>query len=304
MDLAASLPTASEKDCGAQRYSLAAAVPVYWHLLSLDAPTVAVLWAWTLARTVGAAISWSTLAVLAIGTWLIYVADRLLDARAGSSARTLIDLRERHHFHARHRGPLLIAASCAVVPLVWLIFAGMPAAARRDDACVFAVALVYFAAVHLRFARFRFPRELVVGLVFAAACAVPAWSAAAYAHLDLAIVTAFFAVLCWINCTAIHAWEHPNRSRRSLVSLRAILLAIASAAFAVAAWHNPSEMRLAAVIFASAMLFFALNRDVDRNVRRSHEQPHSEKDPSQLALRILADAILLTPLLLLIPWRR
>ncbi|HEX4039993.1 MAG TPA: hypothetical protein VHX37_18210 [Acidobacteriaceae bacterium] len=298
MDLVASLPGTGEK-----RRSLLAGVFVHWHLLSLDAPTVAVLWAWTVAREVGAPIAWSTLAVLGIGTWLIYVGDRLLDGLPGAP-RT--DLRERHRFHARHRQALLIAGGVALVPLLWLIVARMPGAARREDVWVFAIAMVYAAAVHLPFLRIRFPRELVVAVVFASACAVPAWSVAGYAHDDLAVLVVLFAALCWLNCSAIHAWEResgsgnarPALSRWPLVSLLAMVIALASGVFVLLALHNPGELRLAAVLFASSMLFFALDRDFRRSLKRGP----ADGIPSPLAMRVLADAVLLTPLLLLIPW--
>ena len=273
------------------------AVPVYWHLLSLDAPTVALLWAWSLARAVGAEITWSTLAVLGIGTWLVYVADRLLDGRVGA-ARS--DLRERHRFHARHRRGFLVGASLAMVVLGWLIAARMPAVARREDAWIFAVAMVYAAAVHLPVRRARFPRELIVGVVFAAACAVPAWSVAGYAHADLAALAALLAALCWLNCSAIHAWEQPEPSPRPGISIAAAALAAAAGVFMFAARHNPGELSLTAALFASAMLFFALDRDFRRSLNR-REPNHA---PSALTMRVLADAILLTPLFLLIPWRK
>jgi hypothetical protein len=266
-------------------------------LLSLDAPSVAVLWAWSLARAVGAEIAWSTLAVLGLGTWLIYIADRLLDGRPGAPIR---ELRERHFFHARHRRALLMCAAIAVVPLAWLIVARLPAVARREDAWIFAVAMVYFAAVHLPFLRVRFPRELVVAIVFACACAVPAWSVAGYAHADMAVLVVLFAALCWLNCSAIHAWERPEPSRRYRVSIMALAIAVAAGAFLLAARHNPGEFGLAAALFASSMLFLALDRDFRRSLRR--RQP--DRALSALAMRVLADALLLTPVLLLIPWRK
>lgn len=297
MDFVASLPSAGQKHVGEKR-SFLAALPVHWHLFSLDAPTVAVLWAWTLCHAVGAEITVSTLIVLGLGTWLLYVLDRLLDGRRGA-LRT--DLRERHHFHTRHRRSLLTAAAAVLGPLVWLI-ARMPAVARREDAWIFAVAAIYFTVVHQSFIRIRFPREIVVALVFASACAVPAWSVAAYAHTDLAVLDTLFAALCWLNCTAIHAWElqHTEQrvGRRPLISWIALVIATASGAVLIAALHNPAGLRVAAALFASAMLFFALDRDFRRSLKRA--QP--EAVPSALAMRVLADAILLTPVLLLLPW--
>lgn len=272
-------------------------LPVYWHLLSLDAPTLAVLWAWSLARAVSAPVSPSALAVLGLGTWLIYIADRLLDGRARSLRS---DLRQRHLFHARHRRAFLVAGALALVPLGWLI-AIMPAAARREDAFLFAVTAFYFAAVHLTRVRLRFPRELVVAMVFASASAVPAWSASTSAHDDLVWIVALFAALCWLNCAAIHAWEGAQPARRwSLVSTLALVLAAISATFMAAAADHPSVFRLLAALLGSALLLLALDIDF----RRARRRPARHEDLSPLALRILADAALLTPLLLLVPWRR
>lgn len=273
-------------------------VPVYWHLLSLDAPTLAVLWAWSFARAVAAPIIWSDLAVLGLGTWILYITDRLLDGRSGSLRG---DLRQRHNFHARHRRAFLVSGALALIPLGWCI-AVMPAAARREDACLFIVAMLYFAAVHLPLPRLRlrFLRELAVALVFACAAAVPAWAASTIAHHDLVWVVGLFAGLCWVNCSAIHVWESPRPPRRwSLISTLALLVAALAGMFLTAAAHHRSVFLLLAAILGSALLLFALDRDFTRARRR----PSPAGELSPLALRILADAALLTPLLLLIPWR-
>ena len=78
-----------------------------WHLLSLDAPTVAVIWALLLARVAGVRPAPAGLSVLGVGTWLVYVADRTLDGLAG---RETTRLRERHLFYARRRRVMLLAA--------------------------------------------------------------------------------------------------------------------------------------------------------------------------------------------------
>ena len=292
MAVAASIPSVRER-----RRSLVAAVPVYWHLLSFDAPTVAVLWAWSFARAVRVAAAPASLAVLGIGTWLLYIADRLLDGRDGGTRN---DLRERHFFHARHRRALLVAGYAAAISLAVFIFF-MPPAARREDTVIFAVAMVYFAVVHLPSVRLRFPRELVVGLVFALACIVPAWSQSGPARADLAVLALLFAALCWLNCAAIHVWEKSETGRRwSPVSTLALCVAAAAAALmALAGGQHAGVLGLATAALASALLLFALDRDSSREAHRSAERAA----PSSLAQRILADAALLTPLLLLIRWR-
>ncbi|HTX42581.1 MAG TPA: hypothetical protein VMD25_12175 [Acidobacteriaceae bacterium] len=281
-----------------RRQSLLRAVPVYWHFLSLDAPTVAVLWAWSFTRAVAATVSWSAIAVLGLGTWLLYVGDRLLDSRLGASGA---DLRERHFFHARHRRALLICGALSIAPLIWLIVFRMPAAARGEDVWIFAVAMAYFAAVHQPKIRVRFPHELAVAPVFAAATVVPAWAGSTAAHVDLLWLAALFAALCWLNCACIHAWESAKPPRRwSFASTLALLIACITAALMVPAAHESGVFRLLAAMLASALLLFALDRDFSRSRRRAAAD---RGDLSTLALRILADTALLTPLMLTIPWR-
>ena len=256
---------------------------------------MAVLWAWSLARAAGAEASPATLAVLGIGTWLIYIADRLLDGRSPERAN---ELRERHFFHIRHTRTLLIAAGAACVPLLLLI-AVMPAIARREDAWIFAVVLVYSAAVHQRFIRIRFPRELAVGIVFACACAVPAWSGSGDLRGQLVALTAVFAALCFLNCTAIHAWEHPrDPGRWSRVSLMAVCIA-AAAVVLIAVLHTLEGVRVGISIATSALLLLAL----DREHHRAGKKAIPDAMPSAFTLRIFADAALLTPALLLWTWK-
>lgn len=287
MAVVASLPSVNRR-----RLRLAA-IPAYWHLLSLDAPTVAIVWAWSFARATQVHASAVSLAVLGIGTWLIYVGDRLLDGRPGSPR---YELRERHVFHARHRRPLMSAGVVAGGALVALIVR-MPAAARRDDTIFFIFLLMYFVAVHLPRLRIRFPRELVVGLMFACACAVPAWSRSAASHVELRWIVPLFAALCWLNCRAIATWEQEVPGRPWIV-ICAPVLAVGAGLLGLVT-SSPGILRLAVAVLASAMLLFALDRDRRRASRRSS----SDSPLSALALRVLADASLLTPVLLLIPWR-
>ena len=289
-----------------KRRALLPGVFIYWHLLSLDAPTVAVVWAWAFARAAHVHLSASAAAVLAIGTWLVYVADRLLDGRPGAPKHdSRNDLRERHFFHARHRRTLLFVAGPAALLLAFLILR-MPAVALREDAVVFAIAMVYFALVHISLvhispARIRFPRELVVGVVFALACAVPAWSQMTAVPVGWLFLVPLFAALCWLNCAAIDVWEQADiDKRRFTLAALGLGIAVLSAVLALtaeSALREPATLRVAGAIFTSALLLFALDRDHRRTLQRE------PGESSTLAIRILADAALLTPLLFAIPWR-
>jgi hypothetical protein len=255
----------------------------WWHLLSLDAPTVAALWSWFFVRAMHLHLSLIQAFLLPLGTWLLYVADRILD---GFRAQHQEQLRERHYFHARHRTAFLSAASFLAVLLGWFVLTRMHPEALRDDSWIGAFALLYLLAVHLG-AR-RLPKELAVAILFAAATAVPAWSRLSAGKAQLMPAVVFFALLCWINCAGIEKWEggKPHASTRwASLHLRPIVTMIALFSLA-AALLAPSRGLMAVYLAAllSSGLLFVLD------TRSSRLSP--------LHLRIAADAALLTPLAL------
>jgi hypothetical protein len=255
----------------------------WWHLLSLDAPTVAALWSWFFARAMHLRVPLFAPLLLALGTWLLYVADRILDGlRQGEL------LRERHHFHARHRTAFLSAASLLAMLLAWSVLTRMRPEAVRDNSRIGVCALIYLFAVHRR-PPFTLPKELAVAILFAAATAVPAWSRLGAGNglgkEQLAPAVAFFAGLCWINCVGIEKWEagvNPT-TRWTSLHLRPIVTVIALFSLA-AALLAPSRGLM--TVYLAALLSSGLLFVLD--ARSSHLSP--------LHLRIAADAALLTPL--------
>jgi hypothetical protein len=221
--------------------------------------------------------------LLALGTWLLYVADRILDGlRPGEL------LRERHHFHARHRTAFLSAASGLAVLLAWSVVTRMRPEAVRDNSWIGVFALIYLFAVHRRPA-FTLPKELAVAILFAAAVAVPAWSRLGAGNglgkEQLAPAVVCFAGLCWINCVGIEKWEAGPTTRWSILHLRLIVTMIALFSLA-AALLAPSRGLM--IVYLAALLSSGLLFGLD--ARSSHLSP--------LHLRIAADAALLTPLAL------
>jgi hypothetical protein len=257
----------------------------WWHLLSLDAPTVAALWAWFFLSAMHLHLPILPPLFLALGTWLLYVADRILDGLRQRQA----DLRERHHFHARHRTAFLWAAALMVVLLAWFVLTRMRPEALRDDSWIGVFALLYLFAVHRRTHASWLPKELAVAILFAAATAVPAWSrlgASNGGKEQLAPAVIFFALLCWINCVSIQKWEAGNShstTRWASLHLRPIVTMIALFSLA-AAVLAPSRGLMA--VYLAALLSSGLLIALD--ARRTHFSP--------LHLRIAADAALLTPL--------
>jgi hypothetical protein len=284
------------------RRTLRLLAPVeYWHLLSLDAPAVAALWAWSFASIFRITLTLDSLLLLFAGTWLIYVSDRILDGFHQDSAR----LRERHFFYMRHRAAAILAAVPVAAFLAWLVFAHMTSSARLADVLIFSVALAYFCLVHLRGAGIErwFPKELVVALVFAAATTVPAGARLAEnlaQKEELVLMAAIFAALCWLNCIAIEKWERTPRcashidpvtdwGQKHLLPLSAgtVIAAIFAGALFLHFGLVPASVLCFAAGF-SAALFVALDRS------------QSNSRISAFHLRIAADAALLTPLALLL----
>lgn len=267
----------------------------FWHLASLDAPTVAVAWSLAFAWAIGVRLPTWAPVLLALGTWAVYVGDRLLDARAAIGAGNLNRLCERHFFHWRHRRILAPLALLAAGTAAAIIFVLMPVVIRERDSVLGVAALAYFSGVHSQ----RRPttlrstfvsKELLVGLLFTAGCALPALSRFSAArgpssHLwpFLALII-FFAALAWLNCHAIERWESPVTASRILTAACQLGLAGLSLALAFAAVHS----RLA-VLFAAGAVSTLLLGFLDR--MRSRLTP--------LALRAAADLVLLTPFILL-----
>jgi len=263
-----------------------------WHLTSLDAPTVAVIWAlgfsWV-ART--SAPGWMLL-LLALVTWAFYVADRLLDARAPNRG----PLRARHLFHWRHRRLLIPLTIVSAAAAAAMIFALMPVSLRQHDSLLGAAALAYFSGVHSRrskpsWLRPLVSKELLVGVIFTAGCCLPVLSRlsigrdALLTWLPLLACIAFFAALAWFNCRAIEYWESGRRDR-GLRLAGSILAAVGMVLAFALSYYQARAAALTAAGTASAFLILLLD------ARRDRLAP--------VTLRAAADLVLLTPLFLLV----
>jgi hypothetical protein len=134
-------------------------------------------------------------------------------------------------------------------------------------------------------------KELLVGLLFTAACALPAFSRAAARAIPilgpLSATAVFFALLAWLNCHSIDRWETHDRTHGSQIFTPGCLLSLTG--LLLATILSSSQPRFATLALAGAVsaLFLVL---LDRY--RSRLTP--------LALRAAADLVLLTPLVLLL----
>lgn len=273
-----------------------------WHLLSLDAPTIAALWTVFFARAANVRLPWIAPMAMATGVWTLYALDRILDSRRAEAGRAHPrELRERHIFHARHQRSFA-AAAAILLPLVLLLCLRYVAASVRRDMLLLSLGVAaYFTAVHIFSgcgipARARVPKEIIVGILFACATAIPAWARQPAARPALLLGGLLFAALCWINCVAIEKWEAASpcalRHAHATTAWGAARLTRCAAALAIAsvlaAALAPNAARpIAAACALSAAAIFILEKSRGRL--------------SPMKLRIAADAALLSPLLVL-PW--
>ena len=260
----------------------------YWHLASLDAPTVAVTWALAFAWAARVHLEPWVLLLLACGTWTVYVLDRLLDAYRGASEP--ICLRERHFFHWRHRRLFIPLALCTAGATCTLIVRLMPAVARERNSFLAAAALVYFSGVHSaakppKWLRDLVTKELLVGVIFIAGCAAPTLTRTNALEWPMVASFVFFAALAWLNCSAIEHWE--SGIIRTGLSFSAAFLSLLGLASSIACTiAHPRAAALLCTGSVSTILLALLDRFGPRT--------------TLLAQRALADLVLLTPIALFV----
>jgi hypothetical protein len=260
---------------------------ILWHLLSLDAPTVATLWTWFIARAAHLHLHWFSLAAMAIAVWTLYAADRLLDALSPGTDR----LEARHYFHSEHRGGFLAGIAIASVSLA-LLLPRIPEAAIRLYLVLGGLVFGYFVIIHATRSAHRLPKEIAVGVCFAAATFIPTISRYPQLRLPLLGPALLLAAICSLNCLFIYCWEHsvPGGQSPHPVTSAALryLVPLSLCTFAVSGVlallsGTTSRLLYAAVCLAALAL-------VVLHLLRQRLSP--------LQLRAAADLALLTPLLL------
>lgn len=265
------------------------------NLMSLDAPLVAVAWLFVFTRTwrvdqLGY-YPWVTFAILGLAVWVLYVVDRLLDvSMRGPDAAGCA---ERHRFHGRHRRVFVVGAMLASVACLTLVVLHLPIA-------VFSYLLVLCLMIGGFFAMSLFStggagevpyaKNLLAGGAFAFGTAMAAHVYLPWGVDDLIRSREFicFAVLCFLNITAIDLWERTARSgdvemkagAELAVSLPLTLLGAASLVFALLD-HEMTTRPFFYAILTGAALLQVLNRTRQRFGMET--------------VRVLADVALLLP---------
>ncbi|MBS1820414.1 MAG: hypothetical protein JST61_00320 [Acidobacteria bacterium] len=259
-----------------------------WHLLSLDAPSVATLWTWFIAHSNHIRLSASSLLAMAAAVWMLYAADRLLDGQAPHADA----LEARHHFHYRHRNAFLAGIAAASIVLA-LLLPRIPMEAIRLYLVLGGLVFGYFVVIHATNSAHRLPKEIAVGICFAAAVFIPTVARQPQLRIVLLPPALLFAALCSLNCLFIYAWEHPAGTWQqqphalttaALRHLSSLAAAVGVASSALAILHRHTLWPISTAIALSAFALVALHRN-----RGQYDA---------LTLRAAADFVLLTPALL------
>ena len=212
---------------------------VLWHLLSLDAPTVATLWTVFIARCSHLHLPWTEPAAMFLAVWMIYAADRLLDARLPDTPQresriSASDLETRHRFHHAHRTAFVSVIVLSSIALAALLHRIDPRALHLY-ALLATLLAAWMLLIHARplphDATSRLPKELAVGIFFPAAVFIPTLarttptatdlhflgSAANWIRPNLLPSAILFGALCTLNCLCLYAWEHPTPRAQDLL---------------------------------------------------------------------------------------
>lgn len=263
---------------------------MWWQLptlLSLDAPLVALTWQILLARATPAALPWQAPVLLFASVWLVYVLDRCLDARQLTLRRAATP---RHRFYVRYARWFSwlaggVFAGCVGVSVTLeprLLLVGSTTALLTG---------LYLAFIHFAKVAQHIPKELQIALVFSLGVhvALSPWS------ISQLVSGGLFALLCFLNCAFIAFWERAadtQQAQRSLArthpSVRPLLHALALALIGISgisALLLPDMLAVWVCLGLSGALLLLLEQ-------RRHQL-------STRLLRVLADAVLLTPCLFL-----
>jgi hypothetical protein len=184
--------------------------PYWWQwpvILSLDAPAVAVVWQWQLARVAGVQPTRHHAFILGAAVWLAYAADRWIEGwrLAPGQVQT-----QRHHFYQRWRWP---------VAAVWLglLAATLTVSMRQLTGREFAAGLLLLGPVLAyllshqlahRDSPWRAPKELCVALLLAGGVSCFTLAQVSARISELGVPLALFTLLCLANCALISLWEH------------------------------------------------------------------------------------------------
>ncbi len=247
---------------------------LWFNLLSLDAPLIALVWQDFLARCYPTVLHITGRGVLGLTVWAIYLADRLLDVRYPASAAEPM----RHQFYRKHRvfAQTLFAIIVSIDILVTCLW--LRPAVLDNGLWLTAGVITYLGLFPLTRRGVTAWKKPIAALLFTAGTFLIAWTGAGQPVRQLGWPAAAFCALCLGNLLMIEHWSREAAGQnRSFSHAWAwlILLGLCLASARSSSWFT-------AIIFSAAGLWALAcwGRKISGDARC-----------------VLADALLLTPLL-------
>jgi hypothetical protein len=257
---------------------------LWWNILCLDAPAIALGWHLLAMRALKAgdgSVAVVSGVILFAAVWSIYVFDHWLDSRRGMRAHA------RHAFMQRGGKFMLAIATVAIAACATLVFM-LPGAVVKSGSVLVLVTLAYLAAAHRRGSLWA--RELAVGVIFASGALLTAFSTSAL-HWQALEAAILLVGVCVLNCALSEVREGKGlvdvHWSTRWIGTRACI--IGSGLFAAAAL-SCMMMRGSIVLIFAALALSALLLTVLSGLRARI---------SADAFRVLADAALLMPFAIL-----
>lgn len=264
------------------------------NLLGLDAPAVAVSWQILFSRAFDAEFPMVLHVILGLSVWCIYLADRLYDTLRTDAAAMATD---RHVFTRRRFKPLAVALGIAAAVNLALIVPYVPRNLMVSGLITAALLGVYYAIRLKGGARFAalIPREILCGLLFSLGCVITphAYAAQGTIVLDFWLCAFLLGLACSASCILISIWEREEDMASSdhsvatgsprIVRHIGVAIILIGACSLALAFSGARDIHLAIALSACAQRLTL----------------HFDKRLSKPMLRVLGDAVLLTPLLFL-----
>jgi hypothetical protein len=174
--------------------------------LTLEAPSVAVLWQLLLAHCLHIRLNAFAPWALGLAVWFIYVVDHLIDT---ARPKGINDEPARKEFCRRHWEKFLVMAIVVGCVLAAGVTRFLWTTTIRVGWQISVAVACYFALIHLAPATWRkgWPREVIVAAIFAVGTFGAVWMAIDQrTDLLLAPALMFIALVC-TNCSLIETWE-------------------------------------------------------------------------------------------------
>ncbi len=265
------------------------------NLIGLDSPIVAVYWQAMFAKISGVDLPWFIHLILGLSTWCIYLADRIIDViRARQEATT-----SRHRFTRRHLRKLIGLLIIISIFNLALIIQYLPHKLLITGIITLGLIAIYYL---IRLTRLKniitlIPREVMCGMLFALGCAIAPHFYATKPWIQtpsLFIPVIMFGVVCSASCILISIWEKEAdaiTADSSIITTHANFIPYLASTLT---YLTAATLTLSCFFHWQAFLSISLSAILLRLAL------HHQNRISSMNRRVLADTVLLSPLIFMV----